>query len=394
MTMPSHDETTRANKAAVLRFNRDVIERGDEAAFRELMAPGFVNRTAAPGMSPGADGMRATFENVLRPALGELRVEIHDQVAEGDKVTTRKTIHGTHRGTLLGVPATGEPVAIDVIDLVRLEGGRYAEHWGVNTLPSVLAALRERAARTAESRVLLEEMTTSEIRDAIQAGKTTVLLCNASTEASGPHLAVGKHLVRARYVAERVARELGNALVAPIMPFAPTSDEYRFAGTVHLPAAVFSAVNEAVAESMIKTGFRYVVLTGDHDGNQDLLEALAPKLDAIHRAEGARVFFSGDGFAKAGREMAAYLSEHGYPPSRHGGVSDTSLLWGADGAYVRPDKLAVGAPVPPSDSPLTLGDLGWEGDPRRASPELGRMFLAWKVKNSVAEIRRLIDGAA
>ena len=246
---------------------------------------------------------------------------------------------------------------------------------------------------TPESRVLLEEMTTTEIRDAIQAGKTTLLVCNASTEASGPHLAVGKHIVRARYVAERVARELGTALVAPVMPFAPTSDEYRFPGTVHLPAATFSAVNEAVAESMIKSGFRYVVLTGDHDGNQDLLAALAPTLDARHRPHGARVFFSGEGFEKASREMTAYLNEHGYPPSRHGGVSDTSLLWGADAAYVRPDKLAVGAPVPPSGSPLALGDAGWEGDPRRASPELGKVFLDWKVKNTVAEIRRLIQGA-
>ncbi len=243
------------------------------------------------------------------------------------------------------------------------------------------------------SPVLLEQMTSAEIRDAIAAGKTTVLLCNASTEASGPHLAVGKHVVRARYVAERVARELGTALVAPVMPFAPTSDEYRFPGTVHLPAATFSAVNEAVAESMIKTGFRYVVLTGDHDGNQGLLEALAPKLDASHRPRGARVFFSGDGFDKTNREIGAYLTEHGYPASRHGGVSDTSLLWGADAAYVRPGELAVGAPMPPPDSPLSLGTFGWEGDPRRASPELGRMFLEWRVKNTVAEIRRLLDGA-
>ena len=244
------------------------------------------------------------------------------------------------------------------------------------------------------SRVLLEEMTTAEIRDAIAAGKTTVLICNASTEASGPHLAVGKHIFRARHVAERVARELGTALVAPVMPFAPTSDEYRFPGTVHLPAATFSAVNEAVAASMIKTGFRYVVLTGDHDGNQDVLAALAPKMDALHRPHGARVFFSGEGFDKAGREMGAYLNEHGYPPSRHGGVSDTSLLWGVDGAYVRPARLAVGAPVPPPDSALALGDAGWEGDPRRASPELGKMFLEWKVRCSVAEIRRLIEGTA
>lgn len=129
------------NKAAVARFNRDVIERGDEAAFRELVAPGFVNRSAPPGSPSGPEGMQYFFETILRPALPDLSVEIHDQIAEGDRVTTRKTIRGTHRGELLGVPATGKPVAIEVIDVVRLEGGRYVEHWGVTTLPSVLAQL-------------------------------------------------------------------------------------------------------------------------------------------------------------------------------------------------------------------------------------------------------------
>lgn len=70
-----------------------------------------------------------------------MSVEIHDQIPEGDRVTTRKTIHGTHRGELLGVAATNRRVAIDVIDIVRVVSGRYVEHWGVNTLPSVLAAL-------------------------------------------------------------------------------------------------------------------------------------------------------------------------------------------------------------------------------------------------------------
>jgi len=132
-----------ANKAAVLRFNRDVIERGDPRAFQELMAPNFVNRTAAPGISPGPEGIWHTFEGVLRPAFPDLQVEVHDQVAEGDKVTTRKTIHATHLGELFGVPATKKRVAIAVIDIVRLEQGRYVEHWGVNTLTSVVASLRE-----------------------------------------------------------------------------------------------------------------------------------------------------------------------------------------------------------------------------------------------------------
>jgi predicted ester cyclase len=140
--MASDESTLTTNKAVVARFNKEVIERGDEAAFRELMAPDFINRSAPPGMPNGPEGMIHTFNKILRPALPDLTVEIHDQVAEGDKVTTRKTIRGTHRGELLGVPATNKPVAIDVIDIVRVKDGRYVEHWGVNTLASVLAQLK------------------------------------------------------------------------------------------------------------------------------------------------------------------------------------------------------------------------------------------------------------
>jgi len=138
-----NEETLLANKSIVRRFNKEAIERGDEHTFSELMAPEFVNRTAAPGVPSGPDGMLHTFNHVLRPALPDLLVEIHEQIAEGDKVTTRKTIHGTHRGELFGIPPTNKRVAIDVIDIVRLENGRYVEHWGMNTLPAVLASLRE-----------------------------------------------------------------------------------------------------------------------------------------------------------------------------------------------------------------------------------------------------------
>ena len=141
--MQTNEQLLAANKATVLRFNQQVIERGDDAAFAELMAPNFVNRTAAPGVPSGPEGMLYTFKRLLRPALPDLRVEIHEQLAEGDKVTTRKTIHGTHHGEFFGIPASHRRVAIDVIDIVRLENGRYAEHWGVNTLPAVLASLRD-----------------------------------------------------------------------------------------------------------------------------------------------------------------------------------------------------------------------------------------------------------
>lgn len=129
------------NKEVVRRFNIEVIQNGSEVAFNALMSPNFINHAAPPGMPHGPESMWNTFEKVLRPALSNLKVVIHDQIAEADKVTTRKTISGIHSGTLLGVPATGRELTISVIDIVRIEGGRYAEHWGLNTLSNVIATL-------------------------------------------------------------------------------------------------------------------------------------------------------------------------------------------------------------------------------------------------------------
>jgi creatinine amidohydrolase len=253
-----------------------------------------------------------------------------------------------------------------------------------------LSEQRASPASTHVETVMMERMTSDEIRAAIEAGKTTVLIPNASTEATGPAIALGKHLVRAQYLSEHIARELGNALVSPVMPFAPTTDESRFPGTINLSEETFSRVNEDVVESMVKTGFKHIILMGDHDQNQPALRALASRLDEKHRAEGVRVFYSSDAYVKANTEINEYLEANGYPPSRHGGIPDTSLTWAVDPDYVRPDKLAVGAPVPPAGSPLTLGTMGFEGDPRRSSPELGKLFLEWKIRNGVAEIRTLV----
>jgi predicted ester cyclase len=131
------------NKEVVRRFNIEVIQEGNADAFRSLMAPDFINGSAPPGMPNGPQSMWNTFRNILRPALSGLKVTIHDQLAEGDKVTTRKAISGVHTGELLGIPATGKDVSIDVIDIVRVHDGKYAEHWGLNTLSTVLAALKQ-----------------------------------------------------------------------------------------------------------------------------------------------------------------------------------------------------------------------------------------------------------
>jgi len=261
------------------------------------------------------------------------------------------------------------------------------------------AAMSMRAAsapaRAKTDRVLMEEMTMAEVRAAIAAGKTTVLIFDGSTEQTGPHVVLGKHNFKARYLGQRIARELGNALVAPVMPFAPTGAELmKFPGTIDLSPETFSKVNEEVAASLVKAGFKYVILMGDHGGNQDPLKELAPRLDARYRPQGVRVLFSGDEYAKADAEIEAYLNAHGFPPSNHGGVADTSELWAIGAAYVRPDKIAMGDPVKREGGNATIGPTGVEGDPRRSSPALGKIFDDIKVKDGVADIRRLVAGAS
>lgn len=129
-------------KQVVQRFNREVIEQGNRATFDELVAPDFVNWSAPTGTPNDGSGLWHTFEDVLRPALTGLSVQIHDQLCDGNRVTTRKSVSGVHTGNLMGIPPTGRAVSIDVIDIVTVRDGRYVEHWGVNTLGAVLAQLR------------------------------------------------------------------------------------------------------------------------------------------------------------------------------------------------------------------------------------------------------------
>ena len=71
---------------------------------------------------------KAFFE-VFFAAFPDLRAEIHDQVAEGDKVVTRKTFHGTHKGEFYGIPASGRQINVEVIDILRVVDEKVTDHW-------------------------------------------------------------------------------------------------------------------------------------------------------------------------------------------------------------------------------------------------------------------------
>ena len=119
-----------ANKRVVRRFVEEYQTRGEERSFDELLHPEVVDRSRPAGIAEGAAGVRQQFE-AFRAAFPDFRAVIHDQIAEGDKVVTRKVFHGTHRGELMGIAPTDCEVQIEVIDIVRVQDGRIVEHWNV-----------------------------------------------------------------------------------------------------------------------------------------------------------------------------------------------------------------------------------------------------------------------
>ena len=124
---PMHAE---ANKQVVRRFVDEYQTAARQESFAELLHPEVVDRSRPPGIAEGADGVRQQFE-AFRAAFPDFHAVIHDQIAEGDKVVTRKVFHGTHRGELMGIAPTGREVQIEVIDIIRIEGGQIVEHWNV-----------------------------------------------------------------------------------------------------------------------------------------------------------------------------------------------------------------------------------------------------------------------
>lgn len=133
--------TTEQNKELVQRYNKEVIEAGNMEALHELAIPGFINHSALAGMDNGLGGMEYFFTNILHAAFSDIKVTVLDMIAEGNKVTTRKAITGTHTATLLEIPATGKSITLSVIDIISVEDGKLTAHWGENNFMAVVQSL-------------------------------------------------------------------------------------------------------------------------------------------------------------------------------------------------------------------------------------------------------------
>lgn len=235
--------------------------------------------------------------------------------------------------------------------------------------------------------VLLDELTWTELRDQIGAGKTTVIVPIGGTEQNGPHMVLGKHNVRVKALSAKIARALGNAVVAPVIAYvpegsiAPPSGHMRFPGTITVPDATFEQLLAAAARSFKAHGFRDIVFLGDHGGYQANEQAVADRLNREWAASTVRVHAVVEYYRLAETGFAQSLKSRGYSEQEigtHAGLADTSLALAVDPHLVRFDRLQSAAG----------NAAGVYGDPRHASAELGQVGIDAIVAQTVAAINR------
>jgi steroid delta-isomerase-like uncharacterized protein len=133
----SSNAISEAAKAVVRRNTNEVQGQGNFALFDELFADDFVDHTTQPGTTPDKAGVRKLY-GYLREAFPDFHAEIHWQLADGDRVTTYKTYHGTHAGDFLGIAPTHRKIHFETVDVMRVQNGHITDHWGVGNLLSLM----------------------------------------------------------------------------------------------------------------------------------------------------------------------------------------------------------------------------------------------------------------
>lgn len=114
------------NKAVVRRFFA-ALDAHDLAAVREALAPDYrLHFDGNPEMDREAG---IGFFGAFLAAFPDIRHQVEDQLADGDRVATRIVVQGTHHQPMMGIPATGKAIAISAINVVRVDDGQIVEHW-------------------------------------------------------------------------------------------------------------------------------------------------------------------------------------------------------------------------------------------------------------------------
>jgi creatinine amidohydrolase/Fe(II)-dependent formamide hydrolase-like protein len=234
------------------------------------------------------------------------------------------------------------------------------------------------------SSVFIEELTWVEIRDAIKAGKTTVIIPTAGNENNGPHMATGKHATLVRYKAGKAAQLLGDALVAPVMTYVPEGDIGKIVccGYITTPEPIFIQVLEYAARSLKAWGFTDIAFVGDSGSNQKGQAAAAANLNKEFAGTNVRVHHISDYYPGRGDALAVQMGLTQEQVGGHAGSHDTSSFLYLNPLWLRIDKI----PGPAAKNP----GMGYSGDPSKTTPQIGKAVVEaqpWDAAKQIKELR-------
>jgi len=233
--------------------------------------------------------------------------------------------------------------------------------------------------------VFIEHLTWMEVRDALKSGKKTVLVPTGGVEQNGPYLATGKHNIILQAVTERIARKLGDCLVAPIVAFVPEGDidppslHMKYPGTISLTESTYRALLTDICESLRVNGFERIVLLGDSGGNQQGMKDVSESLNQRWAGKPARAYFIPEFYDYAG--VAAWLESQGIkqtPQGLHDDYGTTIQMMVVDPGAVRmKQRQAAGL----------FSINGVELAPAEQSIALGRRLIEYRAETAIKAMR-------
>lgn len=245
------------------------------------------------------------------------------------------------------------------------------------------------------SSLWLEDLTWADVRDALAAGYTTAIVAAGATEQHGPHLPLSVDALVGRALAERVARLLGNALIAPVITVGFSPYHMHLAGTISLSRETLSALVGDYCRSLAHHGFRTIVLISSHGGNNGTLGRAAAALRDDLPGVRLLPFVDGSAYGRVQRATAARFGVEPRVAGVHSGEAETSQILAVRPDLVRLDRAEPGftgrlqaVAEQLKRDPLSVSPSGVLGDPTPARAEHGDAYLddlAGYIANWVAE---------
>ena len=251
--------------------------------------------------------------------------------------------------------------------------------------PTMETAPASMTPTKAPDTVFIDELTWEENRDAMKAGKTVFIVPIGGTEKNGYHMVMGKHNFIVTHSANLIARKLGNALVAPTIQYVPEGDPDRQnPGAISLPSPAYDMLLDAAARSLKAHGATEILFIGDSGGNQQGMRDVAAKLNEEWKGGTTRVYALTDYYEGGRDHYRAWMeAAFGYTDDiigSHAGISDTSQMLHVKPAGVRKDQ------IKPWGGPK---DSGVSGDPTKATAEIGRMGIQFKINAALNQYKTL-----